>query len=305
MRHHLTRRGFLRHSAGLTAAAAGFTVLATGAGLAAPGAQAAPTAPAPTTSPTPTNTPTPSSAPNRTTAPDGPSTQAGPNRQGGTPATSNADRAVAAYNAMQKYFATDHNLYHETFPSQGNPYSYHWPFSQAMAGTLDMMGLPRAGSSYQGDVQKRLTGLAYYWDGQANPPGYDSYVLSPLGQGGDKYYDDNDWTGLNSIQLYRMNGDSSALDRAKKVFDLAVSGWGANASPDPGGVYWVQASWNRDRGTVSNATGAEVGLHLYLLTGKTNSTTSTGRTARPVQPRPPGPGAEQVFYTLHERPGGA
>jgi uncharacterized protein YyaL (SSP411 family) len=264
----LTRRGFLRRSAGLTAGVAGLSILAVGAGASMPTAQAAPSTPTPTTSPTPTNTPTPSSPPNKPTTPDGLSAPA-PNGRTGPPATSNADRAVAAYNAMQKYFGADHNLYHEYYPNQGsNHYSYHWPYSQSMAATLDMYGLPQVGANYQQDVQNRKTGLAYYWDGAASPPGYDSYVLPPLGQGGDKYYDDNGWDGLAMLQLYRMNGDTSALSRAQQTFAFQVSGWDSSQNdPKPGGVFWVQASWNRDRGTVSNATGAEVGLHLRLLTG--------------------------------------
>jgi hypothetical protein len=44
----------------------------------------------------------------------------------------NADRAVAAYNAMQKYFYVQGgtSLYRETYPWTGaKKYSYLWPFS--------------------------------------------------------------------------------------------------------------------------------------------------------------------------------
>ncbi len=65
-----------------------------------------------------------------------------------TTAQTNAKRAVAAYDAMQKnFFVQDgKSLYRQTFPStyplSGNPYSYLWEFSRALLGTLALAGVP-------------------------------------------------------------------------------------------------------------------------------------------------------------------
>jgi hypothetical protein len=196
-----------------------------------------------------------------------------------TTAQTNANRAVAAYNGMQKnFFVQDgKSLYRQTFPTtyprSGNPYSYLWEFSRALLGTLALAGVPSnliGGTSYLSAVQNRLTGLANYWNPQANPPAYDSYVVS-LG-GGDRYHDDNAWIALALIQQYRM-GLTTSLDRAKQLFSFGLAGWDTSpGDPDPGGVYWVNQGvgyglTNHDRGTGATAGNAELGYHLHLLTG--------------------------------------
>ena len=181
----------------------------------------------------------------------------------------NVARAIASYRAMQTYFYVgDQHLYTEQHPNDGNnPYSYVWPFSQALAATIDLSGMRSGGGPYRDAVGDRLTGLQAYWNGGTTPPGYDSYVRPPLGGGGDKFYDDNEWIGLELVQRYRMTGDSAALSRARQIFDLLVFGWDTDPThPCPGGVFWTQASWSQDRNTVSNAPGAELGLQLDELT---------------------------------------
>ncbi|WP_227356610.1 glycoside hydrolase family 76 protein [Haladaptatus salinisoli] len=182
----------------------------------------------------------------------------------------NVNRAITAYDALQQYFyEEDSKLYLEEYPNRtDNPYSYVWPFSQAMAGTIDLFGIRngKIGGDYADDVQDRLDALELYWNPNKDPKGYDSYVRPPYGGGGDIFYDDNEWIGLELIQLYRMTDDRRFLKRARQIFDLVVHGWDDDHShPKPGGVFWTQADWSDDRNTVSNAPGAELGLHLYQL----------------------------------------
>jgi len=188
-----------------------------------------------------------------------------------------ADHAVATYEAMQRYFyaaavypGNASSLYAENYPQSGNRYSFLWPFSRALAGTVTLAGVPPAlvgGASYQADVTDRLTGLSRYWDGTASPGGYDSYPPAPYGGGGDKYYDDQAWVGLAAAQDYAMTGDPTSLADAKNVFNFVYpDGW-AGSSFDPGGVYWVQQGagvglTNHDRTTTSNAPNAEIALLL-------------------------------------------
>nr|BBH87937.1 hydrolase [Thermosporothrix sp. COM3] len=186
------------------------------------------------------------------------------------------DRALAAYNAMQKYFYKQDgsSLYLEQYPPAANdrPYSYEWPFSQAHVATIDLLNIPgETGRNFREAVQDRSRGQEHYWNptGATNVAGYDSYPRSPYGDGGDKFYDDNEWVGLAKIQLYLMTKDQAALKRAKEIFTLVVSGWDTDPShPAPGGVFWTQASWSQDRNTVSNMPGAEMGLRLYQITGE-------------------------------------
>ena len=191
---------------------------------------------------------------------------------------------------MQKYFPVPGTpLYHETYPVRGSTrYSYLWPFSRALVGTLALAGVPSSllgGTSYQPAVQDRLEGLAQCWDAAANPPGYDSYVVSA--GGGDKFYDDNAWIGLALIQLRRM-GLSTSLDRPTQLFTFGKSGWDqVTTDPAPGGVFWVQQSGslgptNHDRGAGLNAGYAKLGYHLHQLTGSASYDGDGSVVASPV-----------------------
>jgi len=139
----------------------------------------------------------------------------------------NANRAVAAYNAMQQYFYVNNgtSLYLESYPwTGGNKYCFLWPFTRALVGTLALAGVPSSlvgGTSYTSAVQDRFTGVGQYWDGAANPPAYDSYVISQ--GGGDKYHDDNAWVSLAFIEQYRMglpvaSSEPVPLNRAEQLF---------------------------------------------------------------------------------------
>lgn len=187
----------------------------------------------------------------------------------------NLDRALASYDALQKYFYQQDgsDLYLEEYPLQSsdNPYSYEWPFSQAYIATLDLSAVPEAaGRNFRSALANREAGQERYWNttGTTGLPGYDSYARSPYGNGGDKFYDDNAWVALAKIQQYLTTGDQSALARAKQLFTLIVSGWDTDAThADPGGVFWTQATWSTDRNTVSNMPPAEIGLRLHQITG--------------------------------------
>ncbi|MGH7881481.1 MAG: glycoside hydrolase family 76 protein [Candidatus Dormibacteraceae bacterium] len=196
----------------------------------------------------------------------------------------NSERAIAAYEAMQRqFYVAGVKLYRPTSPPSGNSYSYVWPFSQALVATMLLSGLPRGGRNYKRALADRVSSLAHYWNPapiSENPPsppaptpspGYTSYVIPPLGQGDDLFYDDNEWIGLAAIQQFQMTGDTAALARAKAIFEIVRYGWDTDSShADSGGTYWTMGGGNHDRNTISNGPGAELGLHLYLIT-KENS----------------------------------
>jgi hypothetical protein len=187
----------------------------------------------------------------------------------GTHLPSPAARATASYQALTKYFETgEQNLLLEEYPNtQTNAYSYVWPYSQASVAAENLAGIPGSGRKASAEAKRRLTGYQPYWNATTTPKGYDSYVRPPLAGGGDKFYDDNEWIGLNLIQHYQRTGDRSSLARAKDIFALVVHGRDTDAThPCAGGVYWTKAPWSQDRNTISNGPGAELGAHLYLLT---------------------------------------
>lgn len=175
-----------------------------------------------------------------------------------------AGRAIAPYEAMQSAFSIPRlRLYRESMPGVERPFAYCWPFVRAMAATNDLAELPD-GARYIPDVAARLAGLEHYWDDRAG--NYASYVVPPLGDGGDAYYDDNAWAGLELVRAHRLTGDAAALERARAVFQFLAGGWDDNSRhPAPGGVFWVAAGWNGDRNTVSTAPSAQLALRLAAL----------------------------------------
>jgi predicted alpha-1,6-mannanase (GH76 family) len=119
------------------------------------------------------------------------------------------------------------------------------------------------GAQYRPDVQARQDGREAYSDGgRGQTRAYRSYP-----QTGDRYFDDNDWVGSDLVQHYLLAGSAVALNRAQDVFDYLQTGWETNL-PKPGGVRWVDASWNGDRGAASTAGFGKLAAHLYEVTGR-------------------------------------
>lgn len=200
---------------------------------------------------------------------------------GPTPASVNAERAVAAFDALQRHLLVPdgHLLYRERDPeTNGNRYAYVWSTTEALSATMDMAGMPAhllggTRGRYTSAVADRFQALKLYWHTDQQPPCYASYVPPPYGHGGDRYFDDNIVLGLALIQWYRMTGNS-ALDLlqggstritggAGQIFDFLVPyGWAGERADRPGGLYWTDAAWNEDRGAYCCAAGAQLALHL-------------------------------------------
>ena len=182
-----------------------------------------------------------------------------------------AARARAAFASMQHYFyMPTQQLYRGTYPRYGrHPYSLVWPFSQALAATLSLGGAGDGRGAYRAALADQLTGLGRYWKRSAPAPGYAEYPIAPIGPGGARYYDDNDWIGLALLRAHRLLGDRRLLDRARSVFRFVRSGWDENPHDAcPGGVYFFEARHKTYRPTTSTAPAAEFAARLYLATGK-------------------------------------
>ena len=182
-------------------------------------------------------------------------------------------RAERTYAALRTYFATKHGLYREQYPvaADDRAYSFEWPFSQAHVAALDLTGMAGSGRRYREALAGHRRAQQHYWDaaGSTGLPGFASYVTPPYGDGGDFFYDDNEWVALADLQHHAMYGDKASVREASTLFELVVSGWDDDQShAAPGGVFWTQAPWSSDRNTVSNMPGAQVGLRLHQLTGR-------------------------------------
>ena len=132
--------------------------------------------------------------------------------------------------------------------------------------------------------QEQLHRPHAYWNTDRNPPGYASYVVPPLGGGGDLFYDDNAIVGLEFVRQYLRQHKASDRVRAEQIFDVLVARLGhRRLASVPGWDGWVDASWTSIR--AANVTGltTELAAHLYEITAKA-VVISTGRTGSTLEP---------------------
>lgn len=173
---------------------------------------------------------------------------------------------------MQKeYYIGGSGLY------AGEPYSYLWPFSQAFAATVSVAFIPHLGVSLSHEVQARLTGLNSYLD--TNNSGaeegtytstlaaFDGTVAPPVGPGGPKYYDDNDWIGIEMVRLYQLTHNAALLGSAEGIMAFEMAGWQERPGlACEGGIPFSNAASNGERNTVTTAPAAQLGALLYRYT---------------------------------------
>jgi hypothetical protein len=184
----------------------------------------------------------------------------------------NAARALAAFEAMQAhYYIAGSGLYN------GEPFSFLWPFSQALAATVSVANIPRVPASFAKEVHVRLLGLASYLDTTnsgapegtytSSLPAFDGTVAPPTGPGGTKYYDDNDWVGIEEARLYEKTRTPALLGIAEGIMAFEMAGWQTNPEfPCPGGIPFTNSPENNQRNTVTTAPAAELGVQLYQIT---------------------------------------
>jgi hypothetical protein len=181
----------------------------------------------------------------------------------------NPARALVAFEAMQKnFYISGSGLY------EGEPFSYLWPFSQALAATVSVASIPRLGVSLARELAARLTGLNSYLD--TNNSGasegvytstlaaFDGTVAPPAGPGGTKYYDDNDWVGIELMRMYQLTHQAALLGSAEGIMAFEMAGWQERPGlACEGGLPFSNAITNGERNTVTTAPAAELGTLLY------------------------------------------
>jgi hypothetical protein len=185
----------------------------------------------------------------------------------------NPARGLRAFEAMQRhYYIQGSGLY------AGEPFSFLWPFSQALAATVSMANVPRLPVSFTKELHARLIGLRSYLDTNNSGAPEDTYTSTlaafdgtaapPVGPGGAKYYDDNDWVGIELARIYKLTHNAGALGYAEGIMAFEMAAWSTDQSlACPGGIPFSNAAENTDRNTVSTAPAAELAVQLYRITG--------------------------------------
>jgi Glycosyl hydrolase family 76 len=184
----------------------------------------------------------------------------------------NPARALRAFAAMQRfYYVPGSGLY------AGEPFSYLWPFSQALAATVSMANVKSLAAPFRAEIHARLIGLRNYLDTNnsgapegtytSTLPAFDGAAAPPTGPGGPKFYDDNDWIGIELVRIYKLTHSAGALGYAEGVMAFEMAGYSTDSTlACPGGIPFSNTVENTDRNTVSTAPAAELALQLYGIT---------------------------------------
>jgi Glycosyl hydrolase family 76 len=205
-------------------------------------------------------------------------------------------RALVAYQAMQQsFYIQGSGLY------AGEPYSYLWPYSQALAATISVASISGQAASqasvHSRELQVRLFGLAKYWatptpsagheltgeqsegeePGEGSepaeapevaPPALPSFNGEVVPPGGASYYDDNEWVGIELVRLYKLRHEAALLEKAEQIMAFVMAGWESNPKlACPGGVPFSNSPSNTDRNAVTDGPAAELGAQLFRITG--------------------------------------
>ncbi|MFG1610779.1 glycoside hydrolase family 76 protein [Actinoplanes sp. NPDC049265] len=171
-------------------------------------------------------------------------------------------RATSAYRSLQQHLYLD-PLYQEDYPRQAgdNTYSYLWPYREATTATLSLHEAPGNRAVDRRDLATRFAGFGSYFSS-----GYHSYVVPPLGAGGDLFYDDNAIVGLEFVRGFHATGDKKLIPHAVDALDAVRRGWDTDMSrPCPGGEKWVESDSNTFRAANVTGLGAQLAAHLYLI----------------------------------------
>jgi hypothetical protein len=172
---------------------------------------------------------------------------------------------------QQYYYLLGSGLY------KGEPFSYLWPFSQALAATVSMADIPALKTVLQRELKARIVGLRSYLDANNNGAvegtytsslaAFDGTVAPPTGPGGAKYYDDNDWVGIELVRMYRLTHEPALLSTAEGIMAFEMAGW--QSSPTlgcSGGLPFSNLPENNTRNTITTAPAAELAVQLYRVT---------------------------------------
>jgi hypothetical protein len=152
-----------------------------------------------------------------------------------------------------------------TAPPLGvRPYSLVWPFSQALAASLDLARAEGGGSDEQARVSSMLGALQRYWSTSPPVAGYAELPVEPRGS---RYYDDNSWLGLALLDAAGVLRQPALETKAQAALRFVESGWDTRTQvPCPGGVFFVETRSDTYRAATSTAPAAELAAELFRAT---------------------------------------
>jgi len=137
-----------------------------------------------------------------------------------------------------------------------NPYSYLWPICALYQASNEIEKV-EPGKQV---LSPMLKIIGDYYDPAPPKPGYASYILKF--KGGDRFYDDNQWIGITSLDAFTRLKDKKFLSLGQDIYNYMMTGYDTVLT---GGIYW-QENKKISKNTCSNGPGILVALQLYQAT---------------------------------------
>lgn len=163
--------------------------------------------------------------------------------------------------AIQKNFYDSASGYYKEVVSpkpNENPYSYLWPICAMYQAVHEIEKLEKGTDL----MNPMLRIIRDYYDPAPPIPGYASYIMKF--NGGDRFYDDNQWIGITSMDAYSRNNEQVYLNLGKDIYAYMMTGFDTVLN---GGLYW-QENKKVSKNTCSNGPGIILALQLYQATKK-------------------------------------
>lgn len=163
-------------------------------------------------------------------------------------------------NSIQTNFFDSANGYykeHDIAPVKGqHAYSYLWP----LCGMLQAANEIEKVTGQRNVLQPIRQIIKSYYNASAPTAGYASYIMQY--GGGSRFYDDNQWIGLASMDAYFRLKEPSMFQTGLTIYKFMMSGFDTTRG---GGLYWEEDKKNT-KNTCSNGPGIILALQLYKVT---------------------------------------
>jgi hypothetical protein len=163
--------------------------------------------------------------------------------------------------AIQKNFYDSAAGYYKevvTPEKNHNLYSYLWPVCAMYQAANEIEKV----ESKQQLVDPILKIILDYYDPAPPAPGYASYIMKL--KGGDRFYDDNQWIGITSMDAFARLKNKKYQAVGNQIYKYMMTGYDTVLT---GGIYW-QENKKISKNTCSNGPGIILALQIYKATKK-------------------------------------
>ena len=156
------------------------------------------------------------------------------------------------------FYDSSSGFYRETVVVEKgkNLYSYLWP----LCGMIQANNEIEIVNGNEWLVLNTMKIIQEYYDTSSPVPGYASYIMKF--KGGDRFYDDNQWIGIASMDAYSRLMQKRYLEMGQLIYKYMMTGFDTVTN---GGLYW-QEKRKMSKNTCSNGPGIILALQLYKAT---------------------------------------